>query len=95
VINFIKNNIPWRAKICEPITQLSQKDVNFIWGEEQQSAFKKFKAVISEAIMLEHPNPNRPFNIYPNMSSTYAMGAVLEQDEKMSAPFCESSTTCS
>ncbi len=31
----------------------------------------------------EHPNPNHPFNIYPDASSTYAMGAVLEWDEKI------------
>jgi hypothetical protein len=82
MINFIKNHILWRAEICEPITQLTRKDVKFTGGEEQQSAFKKVKGVISEAIMLKYPNPNRPFDIYPIASSTYAMGAVLEQDGK-------------
>jgi hypothetical protein len=67
-----------RAKICEPITQLTRKNVKFAWGEEQQRAFDKVKAVILEEIMLEYPNPNRPFDLYPNASSTYAMGAVLE-----------------
>ena len=36
VINFIKNHIPRRAEICEPITRLTRKDVKFTWGEEQQ-----------------------------------------------------------
>jgi hypothetical protein len=61
--------------------------VKFIWGEEQQSAFEKVKAVISEEIMLKYPNPNRPFNIYPNASSNYTMGAVLEQDGKIVSTF--------
>jgi hypothetical protein len=36
VLNFIKNHIPRRAEICEPITRLTKKDVKFVWGEEQQ-----------------------------------------------------------
>jgi hypothetical protein len=87
VINFIKNHIPRRAEICKPITQLTCKDVKFTWGEEQKRAFDKVKAVISEAIMLEYPNPNRPFDLYPDASSTYAMGAVLEQDGKIVSTF--------
>ncbi len=83
VLNFIKNHIPWRAKICEPITRLTKKDVKFVWGEEQQQAFDKLKAVVSEAILLTYPNPNRPFDIYSDASSTYAMGAVLMQDGKI------------
>ncbi len=87
VINFIKNHIPRCAKICEPITWLTRKDIKFIWGEEQQRAFDKVKAVILESIMLEYPNPNCPFDIYPDASSTYAMGAVLVQDKKIVSTF--------
>ncbi len=39
--------------------------------------------------MLKYPNPNCPFNIYPNMSSTYAIGAVLEQDGKIVSTFLQ------
>jgi hypothetical protein len=82
VINFIKNHIPNRAAICEPITRLTRKDEKFSWGDEQQQAFDKVKAVIAESIMLTYPNPNRPFDIYPDASSTYAMGALLVQPLK-------------
>jgi hypothetical protein len=37
--------------------------------------------------MLEYPNPNRPFDLFPDVSSTYAMGAVLEQDGKIISTF--------
>jgi hypothetical protein len=87
VLNFIKNHIPWCAEICEPITRLTKKDAKFVWGEEQQRAFDKLKVVVSEAILLTYPNPNRPFNIYPDASSTYAMGAVLAQDGKIISTF--------
>jgi hypothetical protein len=74
VVNFIKNHIPRQAEICEPITRLTRKDVTFVWGEEQQNAFEKLKAVVSEAILLTYPNPNQPFNLYPDASQKYAMG---------------------
>jgi hypothetical protein len=86
-LNFIKNHIPRRAEICEPITRLTKKDVRFVWGEEQQRAFDKLKAVVLETILLTYPNPNRPFDIYPNASSTYAMGAVLAQGGKIISTF--------
>jgi hypothetical protein len=70
MINFIKNHIPRRAEICEPITRLTRKGVTFVWGEEQQSAFERVKGVITEAIMLEYPNPNRLFDLYPDALST-------------------------
>jgi len=89
-INFIKNHIVGRAEICEPITRLTKKEVKFVWGEEQEAVMQKIKAKIAEAIMLEYQNPNRPFDIYPNASSKYAIGAMLMQDRKSSVLFCKS-----
>jgi hypothetical protein len=89
-INFIKNHIIGRAEICEPITRLTQKNVKFVWRKEQEAAMQKIKAKIAESIMLEYPNLNRPFDIYPDASSKYAIGAMLMQDRKIVSPFLES-----
>ena len=86
-INFIKNHIVGRAEICKPITRLTKKEVKFVWGEEQEAAMQKIKAKIAEAIMLQYPNPNRPFDIYPDASSKYAIGAMLMQDGKIISTF--------
>ncbi len=87
IVNFIKNHIPRRAEICEPITRLTKKNVKFIWGDEQRQAFEKLKGVVSEAILLAYPNPNKPFDIFPDASSTYAMGAFLVQDGHIISTF--------
>ena len=79
-INFIKNHIPNHAKILRPITELTKKDIPFIWGEEQESAFTKIKAAISNAILCTYPDPNKRFIIYPDASQKYAMGAMLAQE---------------
>jgi hypothetical protein len=79
-INFIKNHIPNRAGILAPITNLTKKDVPFIWGEKEQEAFDKVKAEISNAILCIYPNPNKRFIVYPDASQKYAMGAMLTQE---------------
>jgi hypothetical protein len=86
-INFIKNHIIGQAEICKPITGLTQKNVKFVWGEEQEAAMQKIKAKIAESIMLEYPNPNRPFDIYPDARSKYAIGAMLMQNGKIVSTF--------
>jgi hypothetical protein len=48
---------------------------------------QKIKPKIAESIMLEYPNPNRPFDIYPDTSSKYAIGAMLMQDGKIVSTF--------
>jgi hypothetical protein len=50
VINFIKNHIPNRAALIEPITRLTRKGEKFIWGDEQQQAFDKIKSVIRKQL---------------------------------------------
>ena len=64
----------------ESIMKLTKKDVPFIWGEEQESAFTKTKAAISNAILCTYPDPNKRFIIYPDASQKYAMGAMLAHE---------------
>jgi uncharacterized protein YhbP (UPF0306 family) len=37
--------------------------------------------------MLEYPNPNHPYDIYPDAGSKYAIGAMLMQDRKIVSTF--------
>jgi hypothetical protein len=71
----------------KPITCHTRKDVQFILGEEQAQAFQRERASITESIMLEYPNPNKPFDLYSDASSTHAMGAILCQDGKVISTF--------
>ena len=67
-INFIKNHIPRCVELLKPLTWLIWKGFNFKWTQEQQGAFQKIKAAISESIMLMYPN------------SDYAIGDIVMQD---------------
>ena len=86
-VNFIKNHIPNRAALLQPLTELTKKDRRFEWKEKQQIAFDTTIAKVSESIMLAYPDPNWPFDIYPDANDDQAMGAMLVQDEKVISTF--------
>ena len=67
-INFVKNHIPNHSEIMAPITELTKKDVPFVWEEEQAAIFNNTKTTVSNAIMCTIPDPNKFFMIYPDLS---------------------------
>ena len=79
MVNFIKNHIPRRAQMLAPLTKLTRKDVVFKWGEEEQTAFDRVKATVSESMMLMYPRIDRTFDVYPDANKEQ-VGAFLCQD---------------
>ena len=67
------------AKIANPIHKLTRKNVQFIWGKEQQKAFDKLKQLFTSAPILRNPDSNKPF-IVETDASNFAVGAVLSQE---------------
>ncbi|GJR77621.1 reverse transcriptase domain-containing protein [Tanacetum coccineum] len=72
------------SKIAKPLTKLTQKNKNYIWGEEQESAFQLLKQKLCEAPILALPKGNDDFVIYCD-ASLQGLGAVLMQREKVIA----------
>ncbi|GJT99802.1 putative reverse transcriptase domain-containing protein, partial [Tanacetum coccineum] len=60
------------------------KNKNYIWGEEQESAFQLLKQKLCEAPILALPEGNDDFVIYCD-ASLQGLGAVLMQREKVIA----------
>ncbi|GJT46321.1 putative reverse transcriptase domain-containing protein [Tanacetum coccineum] len=72
------------SKIAKPLTELTQKNKKYIWGENQESAFQLLKQKLFEAPILALPDENNDFFIYCN-ASLQGLGAVLMQREKVIA----------
>ncbi|GJS60940.1 putative reverse transcriptase domain-containing protein [Tanacetum coccineum] len=72
------------SKIAKPLTKLTQKNKNYIWGEEQELAFQLLKQKLCEAPILALPEGNDDFIIYC-YASLQGLGAVLMQREKVIA----------
>ncbi|GJY14039.1 putative reverse transcriptase domain-containing protein [Tanacetum coccineum] len=56
------------SKIAKPLTKLTQKNKNYIWGEEQESAFQLLKQKLCEAPILALPEGNNDFVVYCDAS---------------------------
>nr|GEW29170.1 putative reverse transcriptase domain-containing protein [Tanacetum cinerariifolium] len=65
-------------------TTPTEKNRNYIWGKEQESAFQLFKQKLCEAPILALPEGNDDFVIYFD-ASLQGLGAVLMQREKVIA----------
>ncbi|GJR93666.1 putative reverse transcriptase domain-containing protein [Tanacetum coccineum] len=70
--------------IAKPLTELTQKNKKYIWGENQESAFQLLKQKLCEAPILALPEGNDDFVIYCD-ASHQGLGAVLMQREKVIA----------
>ncbi|GJT71507.1 putative reverse transcriptase domain-containing protein [Tanacetum coccineum] len=69
---FIKDS----SNIAKPLTELTQKNNKYIWGENQESVFQLLKQKLCEAIILALPEGNDDFVIYCD-ASHQGLGAVL------------------
>ncbi|GKA08831.1 putative reverse transcriptase domain-containing protein, partial [Tanacetum coccineum] len=70
--------------IAKSLTELTQKNKKYIWGENQESAFQLLKQKLCEAPILALPKGNDDFVVYCD-ASHQGLGAVLMQREKVIA----------
>ncbi|GKA52883.1 reverse transcriptase domain-containing protein [Tanacetum coccineum] len=80
----LKQFIEGFSKIVKPLTELTQKNKKYIWGEDNESAFQLLKQKLCEAPILALPEGNNDFVIYCD-ASHQGLGAVLMQREKVIA----------
>ncbi|GJU51012.1 reverse transcriptase domain-containing protein [Tanacetum coccineum] len=72
------------SKIVKPMTELTQKDRKFDWGEEQETAFQLLKQKLCAAPILALPEGSDDFVVYCD-ASIKGLGAVLMQRMKVIA----------
>ncbi|GJV87035.1 putative reverse transcriptase domain-containing protein, partial [Tanacetum coccineum] len=77
---------PYRLapSIAKYLTELTQKNKKYIWGEDQETSFQLLKQKLCEALILALPEGNGDFVIYCD-ASHQGLGAVLMQREKVIA----------
>ncbi|GJW90787.1 reverse transcriptase domain-containing protein [Tanacetum coccineum] len=84
LVGYYRRFIEGFFKIAKPLTELTQKNKKYIWGENQESAFQLLKQKLGEASILALPEGNNDFVIYCDVS-LQGLGAVLMQREKVIA----------
>nr|GEY07165.1 putative reverse transcriptase domain-containing protein [Tanacetum cinerariifolium] len=70
------------SKVAKPMTKLTQRKVEFEWGDKQEAAFQLLKQKLCSAPILALPEGSEDFIVYCDASNK-GLGAVLMQREKI------------
>ena len=81
MVNFLRIFCPDLQKLLKPIYDLSRKDKQFIWGQEQQTAFDEIKCRLQKPPVLYLPDGKRSFHLYSD-TSKHATDSALYQIQK-------------
>ena len=78
MVNFVSIFCPDLQKFLKPIYDLTRKGRQFVWGKEQQDAFKEIKHRLQKPPVLHMPDKIGRFQLYSG-ASKYATGSTLYQ----------------
>ncbi|GJV38301.1 reverse transcriptase domain-containing protein [Tanacetum coccineum] len=76
LVGYYRRFIKGFSKIAKSLTELTQKNKKYIWGEDQESAFQILKQKLCEAPILALPEGNGDFFVYCD-APHQGLGVVL------------------
>ena len=79
LVNFMGRYVEGLSDKLRPLNELLRKDNEWVWGPQQESAFKDIKCAIANATTLAYYDPNKPVTISADASS-YGIGGVITQE---------------
>ena len=74
--NFYRRFVKGFAAIAKPLTNLTKKDRDFTWNNEEEAAFWKLKEALTSAPILQVFDEDKPHEVWVD-ASDYAVGATL------------------
>ena len=74
--NFYRRFVKGFAAIAKPMTDLTKKDRDFTWSNEEEAAFQKLKEALTSAPILQVFDKDKPHEVWVD-ASDYAVGATL------------------
>src|SRR5436190_1279226 len=80
MVNQFSKFVPNLSYITRPIRDLLKKNVEFVWGLQQDESFKAIKKMLMSTPILAIYDPNAELRLLADASS-YGLGCVLEQKE--------------
>ena len=87
MVGYLAKFLPHLSKVCEPLTQLDRKDVEWCWLKQHQDVLTKIRELIAAAPVLAYYEVKREVTIQCDASQS-GLGAVLLQEGR---PVCYSS----
>jgi RNase H-like domain found in reverse transcriptase len=68
------------ADIAKPLTELTKKDIPFVWTLRYTAAIQRLKEIVLSDPVLQQPHPDCPYTLEVD-TSQYATGAILQQPD--------------
>ncbi|KAF8759706.1 hypothetical protein RHS01_02083 [Rhizoctonia solani] len=79
--NFLRCFVANFSHLARPLHNLVKKDVPWKWEEREQEAFQNLKDAITNAPVLCHADPAKPYFLETNASGA-ALGSILSQRQE-------------
>ncbi|GAQ83945.1 hypothetical protein KFL_001690230, partial [Klebsormidium nitens] len=82
VVNYYRRFIPECSRVQGPLNDLTKKEVQWRWGEEQEGAFLALKKALQNEPVLALPVRGRKFKVRCDWSKKGVGGVLLQADEQ-------------
>lgn len=82
LIGFYRKFIKNFSDLANPLTELTRREVVWVWGAQEQEAFQSLKEKVCSAPVLVAPDLAWPFRLECD-ASKFATGAVLLQEHQV------------
>ena len=87
MVNYLSRFLPRLSEVFKPIRKLTVKDTVWLWGQEQDQAFREIKNLVTSAPVLSYYDQTKPLEIQCDASQS-GIGSVLLQEGR---PICYAS----
>ena len=78
-VNYLAKFLPKLSQVMEPLRRLTQKGVEWYWGDAEDKAFNEVKQLVTQAPILTYYSPDKELVIQCDASSL-GIGAALMQE---------------
>lgn len=92
---YFRKFVPNYAKIVEPLTRLTRKNIKWEWLPEQEEVVKKIKTALASRPILAIFDPNLPTELHTDASASGVAGLLLQRsngDKKAIGYFSKQTT---
>lgn len=84
--NHFRKFVPKFATVAKPLTDLTKKNVPFVWSDNQNEAFKQLKQYLCAREMLALYDPSKSHEIHTDASAIGLAGILIQVQEDGKRP---------
>lgn len=84
--SYFRKFVPNFATIAKPLTDLTKKNVPFVWSDAQNKAFNQLKSYLTNRETLALYDPSKPHEVHTDASAIGLAGILIQVEEDGKRP---------